>query len=105
MRHVRKIVGRKKVSTPLPGCDVDMCQKGFHKKVIVWLNCTQWIVMAVGSEVRVLPRSRAERSLALMLPRFHSCHRLIVPPITHNYSWQQQQHSETLTKDSALLPV
>lgn len=43
------------MSTPLLRCDVDMCRTGFHKKVFVWLNCTQWIVTAVGSELRVLP--------------------------------------------------
>lgn len=76
-------------STPLSRCDVDMCWTGFHKKVIVWPNCAQWIVTAMGSEVRVLPGLQVTPSLALMLQRFHSCHRLIVPPITHNYSWQQ----------------
>lgn len=49
--------GGKKYSTPSSGCDVDMCRTGFHKKVIVWLNCAQRIVTVVGSEVRVLPES------------------------------------------------
>lgn len=56
-RRERKILSRpkKKMSTPLLRCDVDMCRTGFHKKVFVWLNCAQWIVTAVGSELRVLP--------------------------------------------------
>lgn len=83
-----------------------MCRTGFHKKVIVWLNCAQWIVTVVGSEVRVLPGSRVGPSPAPVLQWFHSCHRLIVPPITHNYSWPNpQRHSETLTKDATFLPV
>ena len=95
----------KRISAPCWRCDVDMCRTGFHKKVIVRLNCAQWIVTAAGSEVRVLPGSRAGPSLALMSQRFHSCHRLIVPPITRNYPWQQERHSETLTKDATFLPV
>ena len=66
------------------------------QKVIVWLNCVQRIVTAVGSELRVLPVRRLGRALPSMPQRFHSCHRLIVPPITHNYSWQQQRHSEMI---------
>ena len=81
---------RGRVSAPCSRCDVDMCRTGFHKKVIVRLNCTQWIVKAVGSEVRVQPGSRAGLGLALMLQRFLSYHRLIVSPITHNYSWQRR---------------
>lgn len=48
---------KKKISTPSSRCDVDMCRTGFHKKVIVRLNCAQWIVTVVGSEVRVVPES------------------------------------------------
>lgn len=40
-----------------------------------------------------------------MLQWFHSCHHLIVPRITHNYSWQCQRHSAMLTKDATFLPV
>ncbi len=94
----------KEISTPCSRCAVDMCRTGFHKKVIVWLNCALWIV-TVGSERRVLPGSPAGPSLALMLQRFHSCHRLIVLPITHNYPWQRQRHSEMLTKDATFLTV
>lgn len=52
--ETRRKNGGKKISTPSSRCDVDMCRTGFHKKVIVWLNCAQWIVTVVGSEVRVL---------------------------------------------------
>lgn len=36
---------------------------GAPQKVIVWLNCVQWIVTAVGSELRVLPVRRLGRAL------------------------------------------
>ena len=64
----------------------------------------EWVVKVVGSEVRVLHRLRVGPSLALMLQLFHSCHRLLVPPIIHNNSWQRK-HSVSLTKDATLLPV
>lgn len=66
----------------------DMCQKATTNRVIVCFNCTQWIVTEVGSEVTVLPQMWTWPSLALTLQWYHSCHRLIVPPINRNYFWQ-----------------
>lgn len=73
-----------------------MCQKATTYRVIVCFNCTHWIVTEVGSEVTVLPQKWTWPDRALRLQWFHSCLRLIVLPIKHNYSWQQQQHSEIL---------
>lgn len=82
-----------------------MHRTGFHKKVIVCLNCAQSVMTVVGSEVRVLPTLRVGPIPALMLQRLHSCHHLIVLPITRNYSWQRQCHSAALTKGITFLSV
>lgn len=82
-----------------------MHRTGFHKKVIVCLNCAQSVMTVVGSEVRVLPILRVGPIPALMLQRLHSCHHLIVLPITRNYSWQRQCHSAALTKGITFLSV
>lgn len=61
-----------------------MCQKATTNRVIVWFNCTQWIVTEVGSEVTVLPQKWTWPDRALRLQWFHNCHRLIVLPIKLN---------------------
>lgn len=85
---------KEKMSTPRSRCEGDTCRTGFYKKVIVLLNCGQWIVTAVGSEVRsCLGRGlgRASSSccngstavIALLSPQ--------LPIITPGIQWREQK--------------